>query len=245
MRTLEAETDKVQARLDGRLDSLLASLDRAGIGRCVLCSIATRPEQFDSILRWSAQIRSPRVIPFPSVHPRDPAAAERIRRLHAEGFVGIKLHPYYQDFDLVEETMFPLFTLMAELSLIVVAHTGFDIAFPRIRRSDPVRVLEVLKRVPDLKLVTTHLGAWDDWDNVRRHLLGKPIYMEISYALEILPPETARSLLLEHPPEYLLFGTDSPWQDHVEALARLRALGLGARLEQAILSGNANRLLPA
>jgi len=46
-------------------------------------------------------------------------------------------------------------------------------------------------------------------------------------------------------PEYILFGTDSPWQDHTEALARFRALGLGPRLEEMILSENAGRLLDA
>jgi hypothetical protein len=50
IRALEAETDRVKARLDGRISSLLRSMDYAGIRRSVICSIATKPEQFDSIL---------------------------------------------------------------------------------------------------------------------------------------------------------------------------------------------------
>ncbi|WP_211248521.1 hypothetical protein [Desulfobulbus elongatus] len=42
---------------------------RSGVERSVLCSIATRPEQFSPILDWSKAIRSERIEPFPSLHP--------------------------------------------------------------------------------------------------------------------------------------------------------------------------------
>ena len=41
----------IKAFLDGTVSALLGSMDRAGIGTSVLCSIATKPEQFDSILK--------------------------------------------------------------------------------------------------------------------------------------------------------------------------------------------------
>jgi hypothetical protein len=245
IQTLEAETDGVKARLDGRVSSLLASMDRAGIRRAVICSIATRPEQFDPILKWSSQVATDRIVPFPSIHPRDPQARERVRRIREAGFLGLKMHPYYQDFYLDEEALFPLYEEIAAQQLIFVCHTGFDIAFPRIRRCDPVRISRVLSQVPGLPFVATHLGAWEDWEEVRQHLLGRPIHMEISFSLEMLSRGEARDLLLRHPAEHLLFGTDSPWQDQPEALARFRALGLDAERERAILETNADRLLAA
>ncbi len=69
---LQAETEDIQAVLDGTTSDLLRSMDRAGIDASVVASIATRPEQFEPILRWSAAIRSPRLLPFPSVHPDAP-----------------------------------------------------------------------------------------------------------------------------------------------------------------------------
>jgi uncharacterized protein len=245
IRTLEAETDGVKAKLDGRVSSLLASMDRAGIDRSVICSIATRPEQFDPILAWSSQIASERIVPFPSIHPRDPQARERIRRIRQTGFLGVKMHPYYQDFFLDEEALFPLYEEIVAQQLIFVCHTGFDIAFPRIRRCDPIRISRVVTQFPLLTLVATHLGAWEDWAEVRRHLLGRPIHMEISFSLEMLAGEEVRDLLLRHPAEHLLFGTDSPWQDQGEALARFRALGLGWERERAAVEANADRLLAA
>jgi len=245
IQALEAETGDVKAHLDGRLASLLASMDRAGIGRAVICSIATRPEQFEAILKWSEQIASERIVPFPSVHPRDPQARERIRRVRAAGFLGVKLHPYYQDFVLDEEALWPVYEELQKQGLILVCHTGFDIAFPRVRRCDPARIAEVRRRFPELLFVATHAGGWEDWDEVRARLLGRPIYMEISFSLEVLPRAAARALLLEHPAEYLLFGTDSPWQDQAAALALVRGLDLGAEREAALLERNAERLLAA
>lgn len=243
IRTLEAETDAVHAHLDGRIGSLLQSMDRAGIDRSVVCSIATRPRQFGSILEWSRSIASERIVPLPSIHPLDPEALSRVDEVADAGFAGIKLHPYYQDFDLEDGQVLPLFERVDERGLIVVCHTGFDIAFPRLRRADPARVARLLERVPGLRFVATHLGGWEDWDEVRRHLLGRPMWMEISYSLEVLDPEDARKLLLSHSPDHLLFGTDSPWQDQSQALLRLRRLGAGDALVEAMLCANPARLL--
>jgi predicted TIM-barrel fold metal-dependent hydrolase len=150
------EEGGVKAVHDGRVASLLELMDREGVEKSVICSIATRPSQFEAIISWSMQIRSDRVIPFPSFHPSDPDVLEHIGRIRAEGFKGIKMHPYYQQFFLDDEKLFPAYERISELGLILVMHTGFDIAFPRIRRCDPRQILNVLTRFPELKMVTTH-----------------------------------------------------------------------------------------
>ena len=126
-----AAKGKVIPCLDGTIDSLISSMDKAGIDKSVLCSIATRPGQFDSILAWSKMIRSERIVPFPSFHPENPDALEKIALLKDEGFKGIKLHPYYQDFIVDEERMLPFYEKISEEGLILVMHTGYDIGFPR------------------------------------------------------------------------------------------------------------------
>jgi predicted TIM-barrel fold metal-dependent hydrolase len=209
----------------------------------VLCSIATKPAQFEPILRWSMAIRSPRIVPLPSVHPADPDMLARLDAIHAAGFKGIKLHPYYQDFLLDDERLMPLYARLAERGLLLVCHTGFDVAFPRIRRCDPRRIRAVCDRVPTLKFVATHLGAWEDWDEVEKHLLGRDIFLEISYSLEVMPPDRARRLILAHPEDRVLFGTDSPWQDQSAALDRLRALDVGDSRFRAMTEDNASLLL--
>jgi predicted TIM-barrel fold metal-dependent hydrolase len=243
MKTLLAEAPGVKAYLDGTVADLLRSMDRAGIEKSVVCCIATRPEQFEPILRWCQAIRSERLIPFPSVHPADPAGVAGIRRIRAEGFPGIKMHPFYQDFFVDEDRMSPLYEEMIHQNLLLVLHTGYDIAFPRLRRADPQKLLALTEAFGALKLVTTHLGAWQQWDEVCRHLLGRPVYMEMSFALEELGPERAREMVLGHPDGYLLFGTDSPWTDQIGTLGLLENLQIPEKKLRQILGDNARRLL--
>jgi predicted TIM-barrel fold metal-dependent hydrolase len=243
MKALLEEAPGVKAYLDGTVGDLIRSMDRTGIERSVICCIATRPEQFEAILRWCIQIRSERLVPFPSVHPADPACVEAIRRISGEGFRGIKLHPFYQDFFADEDRMLHFYEEVSRQDLLLVMHTGYDIAFPRIRRADPQKLLSVKERFPALKLVTTHLGAWQQWDEVRQHLLGREILMEISFAMEDLGPEQARDMVMAHPDGYVLFGTDSPWTDQAQTLALLKKLNLPEKKLARILAGNALELL--
>ena len=246
MKTLLEEGKKkheVHAYLDGRLSSLLSSMDRNGIEKSVVCSIATKPSQFEPIIAWSGKIMTERILPFPSLHPDDRNFAGHISRIKDAGFKGLKFHPYYQDFGLDEERLFPIYEKISEKNLLVVMHTGFDLAFERKRICDPVKIVRVLDTFPDLKMVTTHLGAWEDWVEVEKHIVGKKIYMEISYALDILDKEQARRIILNHPKEYVLFGTDSPWTDHTTTLRLLKSLELGREREDLILRENAAALL--
>ncbi|MDA8083205.1 MAG: amidohydrolase family protein [Nitrospiraceae bacterium] len=242
MRVLEKEGG-IDAHHDGRLSSLLASMDRCGIEKSIVCSIATKPSQYQPILNWSKEIMSDRILPFPSLHPDDPDYADRVRMIKEEGFKGIKFHPYYQDFVIDDQRVFPIYEKIAGAGLIVLMHTGFDFAFDRERIADPKKILNVVERFPELKIVTSHLGAWDDWDEVERLLAGRSIYMEISYALDLLSKEKARGIILKHPREYLLFGTDSPWTGQEATLSLFLDLQLGPEIERAVLYDNAARLL--
>jgi predicted TIM-barrel fold metal-dependent hydrolase len=238
-----AEKGNVTPCLNGRIDSLLAAMDRAGVEKAVLCSIATRPGQFGSILAWSKKVRSDRLIPFPSFHPENPEALEDIRIIEAEGFKGIKMHPYYQDFGIDEERLFPFYEAMCRTGLILVMHTGFDIGFPRKRIADPNRIARVLDQFPELKFVATHLGAWEMWDEVKELLTGRKVYMDISFSLQYLTPGQARELILAHPDDRILFGSDSPWACQEEVAGMLKALKFGDDLESKIFRENALKLL--
>lgn len=234
----------VKAFSDGTVSGLLASMKTVGIDRAVVCSIATKAEQFAPILEWSKRIASSQILPLASIHPvLDPDPLGKAQQVAESGLVGIKLHPYYQNFQIDDPALVPFYRRLEQLGLLMVVHTGFDFAFPRDRKCDPMRILRVLAATPNLRLVTTHLGAWDDWDEVEQHLIGKPIWMEISMSLDRLGRERARRLLLSHPADHVLFGTDSPWTSQAETLTLLKGLDLGEEREAAILAGNAQRLL--
>jgi uncharacterized protein len=238
------EEGGVKAHLDGKISSLLSSMDNCGIEKSVICNIATNPSQFHSILKWCKEIISERIIPFPSFHPYDPHFNERIDAIKHAGFKGIKFHPYYQNFTIDEEKLLPVYEKISHENLILVMHTGFDFAFPLIRIADPEKIFRIVDMFPSLKLVTTHLGAWKQWEEVEKFLLGKPTYMEISFSLDFLDDGNAvKNIFLNHPPEYIIFGTDSPWTDQQKTLSLLRTLRLGEEKEKLILRENAINLL--
>jgi uncharacterized protein len=243
MKKLLAESPGVSAFLDGTIKSLTESMKRIGISKSVICCIATAPEQFTPILSWCKKVQSDHLIMFPSIHPADINWKERITLIKEAGFKGIKMHPYYQNYFLDEERMLPIYEQLEQNGLMVVAHTGYDIAFPNDDRASCCRILRVAEMFPRLKFVATHLGAWQQWDDVEKILAGKHIYMELSWSLEYLTAEQAKRIILAHPVDCVLFGTDSPWTDQGKTVSLFKNLNLPDDLELKILRNNASALL--
>jgi len=233
----------ITAALDGTVGALLASMDRAGIERAVICSIATDPGQFRAILRWSAAIAGPRLCPFPSVHPASPDALEEIRQVAAAGFRGVKLHPEYQGFHVDDPRLEPFYRALDREGLVALFHAGHDIGFPDSDRAAPQRFLALHRAFPGLDVVASHLGGFRRWSEVAEHLVGTGVWLDTSYTLGHIPPPLLAEILGYHRPDRLLFGSDSPWVDQVEAVAGILALNLPEDLKERILGANAAALL--
>jgi uncharacterized protein len=68
------------------------------------------------------------------------------------------------------------------------------------------------------------------------------VYLEVSCTFDFIDQTQARRILQQHPPDRLLFGSDSPWVDQSQTLAMLRSFALPPDIESALLGGNAARL---
>ncbi len=243
MSALQAGCPEAQAFLDGKLSSLIASMDRAGIETSVICNIATKPAQFDPIFKWCQAIRSERIEPFPSVHPAAPEAGEKVHQVAEAGFKGIKIHPYYQDFDLDDPALSPFYKAVCDAGLWLTSHTGYDIAFERVEKASPRQIRTLLDRFPSLKFVATHFGGWEQWDQVEELLIGHPIYMETSWSMEFLGTERVTRFFNSHSSEYLLFGTDSPWTDQQATAQSYKQLPVSSDRLRNFFYANACKLL--
>lgn len=238
-----ARRARIEARLNGTVGALLASLDRAGIAAAVVCSVATDPAQVPAILRWSRAIASERILPFPSVHPGARDAAAAVRQVAAAGFRGVKLHPEYQEFFVDDPGLADLYGALASAGLVALLHAGNDIGYPDSDRAAPARILAVHRAYPDLSLVAAHLGGYRRWEEAADRLVGTGVYLDTSYSVGHAPEALLRAILLAHRPDRLLFGSDSPWTDQLEALDAIRGLRLPPEREAAILGENARTLL--
>jgi uncharacterized protein len=228
---------------DGTLSGLIEGMDRAGIRRALLCSVATRPEQLANIIQWSVAIGSDRIIPFASVHPdcEDPEGA--VRQVAASGLKGLKFHSQYMNCALDDPRTLRIARAAAKADLAMTFHSGYDLAFEADDLAGPERLRRLHEAAPDLRMIACHMGGWRQWEGVLEHVAGLPIYFETSFSLGQCPPDVLARLLDAHPREYLLFGTDSPWADPAEELARFMALDLPDEVKRAALWENPHRYL--
>ena len=239
--------------------AFLKYLDSVGVDRAALINYVA-PE----VIGFTAGVNSfiaeyvkedpRRLISCGSLHPRHTAnVLADVEQLLRLGIRMIKIHPPHQ-------LLFPNDYLrgVTELEMIyraaeangipVMFHTGTSI-FPGARNKygDPMYVDDVAVDFPKMKILLAHGGRplWMDtaFFLVRRHA---NVFLDISG----IPPKT----LLKYFPRLAeiahktLFGTDWPGPgvpDVGKNLAEFRGLGLGAAVEERILSGTAFTIWPS
>ena len=81
-----AQQAKVANQLDGTVKDLLDSMAINNINHSVICSIATKPKQFQAILDWSIAIKSEQIIPLPSIHPNSNNIKTEVAEIKKHGF---------------------------------------------------------------------------------------------------------------------------------------------------------------
>jgi hypothetical protein len=188
---------------------------------------------------------------FGSVDPHDDRATDEMARCRDLGLKGLKFHPTMQRFDPGEERFFPLWARAEELGLICLFHTGtcgIGAGTPgaggtKIRYSHPGFLDQVGADFPGLTLVAAHFG-WPWFLECLAIALHKSnVYIELSgWAPKYLPPEVVREIG-KRLNQQTLFGSDYPFISLDRWFAEFDELGLSAEAKQAILVGNASRLL--
>ena len=248
---------------DGTAAGLAASMARAGVDRSVVMPVATSPRQVPHVNDASARMNElgaqTGVLSFGCMHPDFDGWKEELARVRDLGLKGIKLHPQYQDTDFDDPRYLRILDRCGELGLVVLTHAGLDIGMPGKDNCAPEMVARVLEQVGPVKLVLAHMGGWRQWDRVEALLPGTGVYLDTSFSLgEITPLDDGHyrpgdlplldeaaflRMVRRFGADRILFGTDSPWDDQETALARLRALPLEKSELDAILGGNARKLL--
>jgi hypothetical protein len=238
-----SERADIPPRVNGTVDDIKNSMRRSNVDYSVVLSIATKPSQTEKINTWSAEINQNGIIAFGSIHPDFEGYREELARIKSLGLKGIKLHPDYQLFNVDEERVFPIYELAVKLGLIVVFHAGVDVGLPPPYHCNPERLLKVIEAFPEGRFVAAHMGSFSYWDDVEKYLVGQNIYFDTSYCLGCIDHQQARRIIKNHDFRKVLFATDSPWTDQQEEILKLRKLGLGTDIEEAILGKNALNIL--
>ncbi|MDL2220475.1 amidohydrolase family protein [Eubacteriales bacterium OttesenSCG-928-N14] len=242
--SLSQRSGNLLPQTDGTINGLLYSMDENNIDMAVVLNIATKPHQQRVVNDYAIEIMQyERIVAFGSVHPYAEDCLEELDYIKNAGMKGIKLHPDYQNFFVDDERAFRVYEKCGELGLITVFHAGVDIGYPLPVHCTPDRLAKVLPYFGGAPVVAAHFGGNLLVEEVLNELAGLDVYFDTSYCYANKPPKLARKIIDKHGVDKLLFGSDSPWSSQGNELLWLDSLQLNEADMQAILGGNAAKLL--
>lgn len=226
---------------DGSRSDLLAAMDEAEVSAAVIFSCATKPEQVEPANDFLAQLQnesSGRFLAFGTLHPDHRDIAGELQRIKEMGLKGIKFHPDFQKIYLDEPKMMKIYELIGD-SMPIVLHMGDR----RTDFSSPWRLAGVLDALPHVNIVAAHFGGYSEWDEVKKHLLGRRVWFDTSSTFWELPADEAREIALAHGTDKLLFGSDYPASLPKTAIEDVLSMKLSEADNEKIFYRNAMKLL--
>jgi predicted TIM-barrel fold metal-dependent hydrolase len=191
------------------------------------------------------------LIPFVSIDPHRPNAAEEARRLIKKGARGFKFHPNLQGFFPNDRLAYPLYEVIAEAgvpALFHTGHSGIGSGMPggggiRLKYSNPMHVDDVAVDFPNMPIVLAHPAfPWQE-EALSVAMHKAQVYIDLSgWAPKLFPPILVQYMNgpLRHK---MLFGSDYPVLTPDRWLAEFAELSIKDEVRPLVLKQNAARLL--
>ncbi|MDR1196048.1 MAG: amidohydrolase family protein [Endomicrobium sp.] len=229
-------------------DNLLKYMDDGAISKSVISSVASRPDQVISINNWLFSIRNDRFIPFASMHPffyefaGSGALAEEMKRIK-DNACGIKLQPEFQNFYVDDEKAFPLYEKLQKFNLPVIFHCGIELSSPGEIKSSPERIIKLLDKFPEMKVIGAHMGGFMIWEKAFETLAGKNIYFDTSDSIRVMKKELLDKFFEKHGFDKIIYGSDFPMQFPKEEVEFIKNLNISEENKQKILGVNVSAII--
>lgn len=214
---------------EGTFDSLASKAIDAGYSGWMNCPVATRPGQAEKINIHAAEHNHWPSLSLGGLHPLDSAPIDIVHQILDLGLHGIKFHPEYQEFNLLDKGMEAIWTECENKALPVLIHAGNDIGFKPPYHSKPADFKELSRRHQGLTIVAAHMGGWLCWNQSEDVYADSKyeLYIDTSFSMPYMEDKSQflriiRAIGAKH----VLFGTDSPWQDLQAAINDVKNCGL-------------------
>lgn len=178
-----------------------------------------------------------RLIPFCTVFPQLTSAEDTIREAARAGARGIKLHPWLQGFSVTETATGRIGKVAAQLGLPIVFHDGTPPS------SSPTQIGAFADTHPDVVVVLGHGGLHDLWMEATRVAIEYPNVFLVPSGV---PSGVMRTVIDDVGAEKILFGSDLGYDERDVQwyqLEKIRQLGLSDKALEAVLGGNAQRII--
>lgn len=225
------------------LAGLLEKMDEWGIDVSVVQPIITKQSQVVKTNEWAKSICSERIVCFGGIYPHTDDYKRDIDFVVGLGLKGLKFHAEYQDFVVDDGYMLKIYDYALSKGLIILHHGGVDIGLPAPFKSSPKQFANIARAMQGGVIIAAHLGGHDQWDDVEKYLAGENIYLDTSMGFEYYSDEQFMRIVEKHGADKVLFASDAPWSNAKTEMERLKALPLEKSALDAILGGNAKRIL--
>src|SRR5918992_3831255 len=165
-------------------------------------------------------------VPFFRLNPHRDYAKE-FERCMSRGFMGLKLHPLSQRFELDDKRVVRLLGMAAEADLPVLIHTGF--AMQRV--VEPL--LPTVEAHPELRLILGHC-AMVEVLSATRAFEGHP---NVLFETSVVQAKDLYELCCSVDPSRICFGSDIPYGDLPSTLHSILAAAEAAGVPEEALPG--------
>jgi uncharacterized protein len=232
--------------------AIAGALQAAGVERFACFSYAHRPGMARDLNRWlrDTVTELPAAVPLGTVHAADDDPAAIVEEAcGAFGFAGLKLHTQVQRFFPDDPRLWPVYEALASLGGVLVIHTGTG---PHTGEWTGLsRLARVLARVPTLRVVLCHMGAFETRRAIRLLDRFPQLALDTTMALSsasfrftAIDPGLVQDADLVRHADRIFFGSDFPNlpYPYEEERRELWARDLPLEVYQKIFYENARRL---
>lgn len=231
---------------DGTLSALKQSMQNAGVDISVVLPVATKARQLPTINAWAAKMHAPEngVVFFGGVHPEDQEWEKTVETITAAGLPGVKMHSEFQRFPLDADEMIPRYKVLSDAGLIALFHMGDELFAPCEGRATPSMLARVLEKVPELRVIAAHGGAFRKWDDFIDTVAGHPhVWIDTAFLPGYISDDLWEKLIETHGIDRMLFGSDYPWMSQEKVYEFIKNSGFTSEELEKISGTNAAALL--
>ena len=246
---LKTKGGGIPAFSDGTVAGLLSAMEKGGVDISIVLPVLTNPLSFEGVNRYAKEINERfkndvrRLISFGAIHPACEDIRRKMKKLKEEGFLGVKIHPDYQETYINDEGYVKILNAAREFDLIVLTHAGVDFAYPDDVHCPPSLAKELLSKVPHKKFVFAHLGGKKLAKEFLEAFENEEVYFDTGYVLHEIDEEILKEFVAKIGEDKILFATDSPWSEVDRDVEILKSFNIDEKTKEKIFAENAKKLL--
>lgn len=233
---------------------LVTAMDQAGVSRAAVMGMGWTDQdlarEVNDYIIESVDRHPDRLTGFCAVNPAwGESAVEEVERCVAAGVKGIgELHPDTQGFDVTDAPLLaPLMDAARRLHLPVVIHSSEPVGhqYPGKGRTTPGKLFRFIKNFQNNTLVCAHWGGGLPFYALMPEVpeVIQNVYFDMAASPFLYRPEVISTVADLVGASKILFATDFPLIQPHRLLRQVLDSGLEPDSQQAILGGNAARLL--